>query len=445
MTVAGEKPRKIRPIGPIVFTVLVVAAGFFARNPIVDAVSGRSSSGFSLHTPFWYSALAPLSNVFDGLTLLSLPQVFSAFGFVCLIAIVLRFRAIGLRRRNDIPAFRARDHIRFAANVFGGIIAAAGLALLAPRPMAEFRMNNPDFVSVDFHSHTSASHDGRPEFTPEVNREWHRKAGFDAAYITDHHTFAGANAAMLANPRLSGEGMVLLPGLEYLDGDEHLLALGLDSKTTDPRRREWHPLFAGDSSAGKDAPTVLILALPGDVKATPAGEDAGIARLAAVELSDGSPRGIEQVAKDKSGVLALAKRKNLSLVAGSDNHGWGHAAVAWTVMRIPGWRTMPPARLDAAIRTALAESPVTATSVMTRRMPPAASALTVALTGPELAWEIARDIGWYERISWIFWIWAGWGLLLVAHRRRSARHVHIQWSLPEVVPGGSAEIVAVPD
>jgi predicted metal-dependent phosphoesterase TrpH len=436
---------KRRLIAPIFISILVLALGLASRAPIVDALSNRRIPGASLQIPSWYAVLAPISNLFDGLTLLSLPQVFSALGFACVVAIAFRIRSTIARSSKQLRAYRARDHFRFAANVAGAIIAVCGVALLIPRPMAGLRVNDRDLVAIDFHSHTSASHDGRPGFTPETNREWHREAGFDVAYITDHHTFAGARAAMHLNPALSGDGTVLLPGLEYLDDDEHVIALGLDPATTDPERREWHPLNSDATTMKEGAPALLIFSLPGNVVQVPADEEIGFARLSAIEISDGSPHGTEQAADDHPAILAMAKRLNLSLVSGSDNHGWGHAAMAWSVMRIPGWRAMIPARLDIAIRSTLVRNHSAAVTVVSRRLPSAASPFAIAMTGPELGWEIARDISWPERFSWVLWIWAGWSLMVLAERRRSARGLHITWVMPEIIPTIPAETLAVRD
>jgi hypothetical protein len=417
-----------RAILPAAASALLLLSGFFARSPIFDAVTLTQVPGISLRHSPWYSAVAPLSNIFDGLTLLSLPQVFSAFGFVCVIAAVLRARSTSLRKSSALPPYRGRDHLRFGANVIGAIIAVSGLALLMPRPTSALRTTG-DELTIDFHSHTSASHDGRPAFTPEANREWHRKTGFDVAYISDHHTFAGALAGMQANPRVAGEGTILLPALEYRDADEHVIALGLDPATTNPERREWHPMYASENTSYLSAPALLILSLPGDVTTVPADEEIGVARLGGIEISDGSPRGIEQAADDRDEIVAMARRRNLAILSGSDNHGWGHTAAAWSVMRIPGWRQMSPIRLDAAIRTALFTMRGAAVQVISRRAPVGNSVLSIALTGPELGWEIVSDIGWPERFAWVGWIWAGWGLVLVGARRRQIRRVDIPWSL----------------
>jgi hypothetical protein len=71
--------------------------------------------------------------------------------------------------------------------------------MIMPRPMAGLEATT-DIIVVDFHAHTKFSHDGRPDWKPEDVRAWHRAAGFDVAYVTDHRTFEGARDAWANNP-----------------------------------------------------------------------------------------------------------------------------------------------------------------------------------------------------------------------------------------------------
>ena len=425
-------------------SAVVILGGFFARPSIVEAVAGGAVHGARLESPASYRVLAPVSGVLDSLTLLSMPQLLCTLAFVCVVAALIRLSAMRARARAELPAFRASEQFRFGARTFGGMIAVCGLGLIAPRPMAAIRVEDPDVVAVDFHSHTSASHDGLSSFTPETNREWHRKAGFDVAYITDHHTFAGANAATLSNRTRAGGGVVLLPGLEYLDHDEHLLAIGLDTRTTDPQRREWRPVSGACVRSVAGAPPLLILALPANLERIPAGEETGCARLTALEISDGSPRGLEQQGSELALIRALAARYDLAMVSGSDNHGWGNTAPAWTLLRIPGWRAMSPAQLDVAIRRTLFFERAGATRVVMRRLPNGSSPMWIGFTGPQLAVELVRDLGWDERVSWLAWTWGVWLVLAFFARRRAGTTVRgLRWSrsgVPAWLAGGTAPV-----
>jgi hypothetical protein len=50
-----------------------------------------------------------------------------------------------------------------------------------------------------------------------------------------------------------------------------------------------------------------------------------------------------QVKRDHDRIVRIADSLDLTLVAGSDNHGWGRTAPGWTLRRIPGmWRAYSP-------------------------------------------------------------------------------------------------------
>src|SRR5258707_14805612 len=96
-----------------------------------------------------------------------------------------------------------------------------------PRPMAKLVVTDPNTVDADFHSHTNFSGDARKGFSPEENRAWHRHAGFNVAFISDHRSFGGAEAALHANPARAGDRTVLLSAYEgrYLGTFEIFLGL----------------------------------------------------------------------------------------------------------------------------------------------------------------------------------------------------------------------------
>ena len=84
---------------------------------------------------------------------------------------------------------------------------------------------------MDFHSHTNVSHDVRNTwmrgFDTEANRRWHTRAGFDAAFITDHNTIEG----LRPGSRGAGSGgqrkhPVLCPGIEVSAWRAHIVLLG---------------------------------------------------------------------------------------------------------------------------------------------------------------------------------------------------------------------------
>jgi len=200
----------------------------FSLSPLVDAVRPESPAAGSLSTPVLYDILAPASNVLDALTLLSPAQYWATFA-LCLVGM---FAPAIIHTLRQPRGFRPLSTIVPCLRFLGGTLAIVGLVIVAKRPMAALKLKDPDLIAVDFHSHTSASHDGRTGFDAEQNREWHQSSGFNAAYITDHKTFGGALDAAERNPAVAGGGMTLLPGVELRDGDQHPILLGADPGRT---------------------------------------------------------------------------------------------------------------------------------------------------------------------------------------------------------------------
>ena len=168
--------------------------------------------------------------------------------------------------------------------------------------------------------------------------------------------------------------MTLLPGVELRDGDEHPILIGVDPKRMRITSPDWKE--AAVAADGGPAPPILLLSMPGDILRIPLDETTGPIRVAGIEVSDGSPRGIAQAARDRDAIVALSGKLHLALVSASDNHGWGRTAPAWSVMNIPGWRDMTPAQLDIAIRrTIIDQGPRAITVIARRTAPPANSAI----------------------------------------------------------------------
>ncbi|MBW3552994.1 MAG: hypothetical protein KY466_05775, partial [Gemmatimonadetes bacterium] len=140
-----------------------------------------------------------------------------------------------------------------------------------------------------------------------------------------------------------------------------------------------------------------------------------------VEVSDASPRGLKQSRRDRSIILAMADSLNLALVASSNNHGWGRTTAAWTVLSLPGWRSMTPQRLNDAIERTLHTDRRRAARVIERRVPyPGASVPALALTVPAVTWQMFGGLGGAERSAWLLWAWGTAFLVLPLLRRARA-------------------------
>jgi hypothetical protein len=394
---------------PLAISGILLITAIFSLPPLVDVATTAPPLFANLRTPALYDLLAPISNVLDALTLLS-PAQYSATFAICALCFLVTTSVIQLRISGRLSAARAA---RSAAGFLGATIGVAGVMLIATRPMASLELNDRDLIAVDFHSHTEASHDGRAGFTAERSREWHRGSGFDAVYVTDHQTFDGALEAVKGNPTLAAEGTVLLPGVELRDGDEHLILIGVDPRRMKISSPDWED--AAVAADGGPAPPVLLLSLPGDVLRIPSAEIRGPIKLAGIEASDGCPRGLAQAALQRDSIIAISARLGVALVSGSDNHGWGRAAPAWSVLRIPGWRTMTPAQLDIAIRQTLLARGARAVQVVARRTAaPPHNTIQSAFAGFAVVIVMARTMTATDRLSWGAWSWV---LCFVSLRR----------------------------
>ena len=386
----GETLRRWHGAAPAIASALLIVGAALPEPSVRDAVTGAAAEGVHVALPATYLLLAPFCAVADWMAELPLHRHYELM--VCLLAAVALW-----------PTPRRRGSLRdLACRVVRGIVAVPlvyAAAVLIPRPIPRLVARDPDVIVVDFHSHTSASHDGRAGFDAEANRAWHAAAGFDVAYVTDHGTLTAARAAAARNPRRAGDGVVLLPGIEQAVRGQHINLLG------DPAR-------VSDTSA---APRVALLTLPARLDAA-----AADASLSAVELSDASPRGLQQGDRERAAILALAARRNLAAVTGSNDHGWAINAVAWTLVRVPSWRDMTPETLDRAIRVALTTRRFDATRVVERRRLASSSGAPASIAGALAAdwWALCRALSWPERLAWLAWLWAP--ALFARARRRSS-------------------------
>ncbi len=412
----------------VALTALLLGGYLWPRSSLV-LIGGRGVDDFSLYQPMRYLAMAPVARLLDELSLLSAEQHVTLLASLALLCVA---RAVFVsRRRRDgfaIPCIVRACIVPLVATV-GTYLAGA----VIPRPMLALQASNPSDLLVDFHSHTSRSHDGRPGWDAESNRAWHSAAGFDAAYITDHQTMAswqtlaGVNARSRPSLRaLAGvvaavtpgpSRVVLLPGVESVVPGAHLSLLGV--QTEDGRlfrhARDLDTLaFARIDSTNRP---VVVLTLPYSLTRPPE----RLPAVDAIEISDGAPRGLGFSRAHRAQIIGLADSLGVPLVASSNNHGWGSTAVAWTVLHVEGWRTLPPRRLEARIRDVLRRHP-NAVRVVERSAVGISGGWGSRLTLiPRLGLHIARVLSPRERLAFGVWIWGLWlwGIPLHVRGRRA--------------------------
>ena len=411
------------PLGIALIALLVVLSAAVAVDPVRDAVTLGRVNEVSLRLPAAYLLLAPLSNVLDTLTLMSVRQHI-AFILTIIVVYAVWWWLVG--RAGLEKALPARRALRELARIGVGLVVLVALyaaAAVLPRPMARLDAS-PDVMALDFHTHTRYSHDGRPDWTPEAVRTWHHDAGFDVAFITDHRTFEGARDAWANNPASVGQATVLLPAIEVVWKGEHVNVLDADRMyrgILNSTLRDIDDQALTMVSMVPGAEPVLIETMPGDLSKVQAASGKGTAGVRAIEIVDGAPRGLGQTRAERARIIHLADSTNIALVAGSDNHGWGRTAAGWTLMFIPNWRSITPDELSKSIANVLRGGGRGSTRVVARYIANTETGIALPFTAPLVGWGMLRALSTDERVVWLAWCllaYLGWRVL-IARRRTS--------------------------
>lgn len=401
---------------PVLLSSAVIFGGLFSGSPLRDAVTGSSPVEGKLALSPLYVLLSPLSRVLDTLGLLSTGQHVALGATVVGLAIL-----VAAVRRARPPRRRTMRALTSGAIALATLVILYACVAALPRPMAALAVSDPNVIRVDFHSHTNASHDARSGFSPEANRAWHARGGFDAAYISDHRSFDGAEAGRSWNLERAGDGVVLISAFEgrYLGTFE--IFLGFTRADSATRMDGHRRLLEGRLLSGRLPASVVALPSPlSDVQ--PVAHD-GLPFMAAIEISDGSPRGFAQSDRDHIAIIRRADSLGMAVVSGSNNHGWGRVVPAWTLVNVPNWRALSADSLGGAIEYALRGAP-RAVKVVERVRPTLSSPQSLALTAPVVGAQLFTRLTTTERLVWLAWIWAIWLMWMVARRRRIGQSVN---------------------
>jgi len=334
---------------------------------LLDAVTGTVPAGADLVRPASYTVLAPLSNVLDAVTFLSLTRA-RAFLVVWVIGLV----AWGALRRGTLG-----QRLRRAVVGPLGIVLVGVAAVLLPRPVPSLIASDSTVTVLDYHAHTAASHDGRPGWQVENLAAWHAAQGFQASYVTDHNVIF--DRAVDARIRL-------LPGVEWSVYAQHIVALGavapIDRRVFNRDTRALLGLFAELHRQG----ALGLASLPEYWANHWDDLDAFVAAgVDGFEIVNCAPKAIGFPASLRARVLQLAAQHDLLVVGASDNHGWGKVTCVWNL-------SSPSAHGYAA------------NHVIARPIALAQGdwePWTAAYTQP---WLMLRSLSWSERSSWITWI-----------------------------------------
>ena len=397
-------PRRI--LWPTVVTLVLLLPGLYPLPALRDSMNGLGFDGARLVVSTGYLRLAPIFNVLDALSLLTLPQHYGVIGSVLVLWLVGRLRLAG---RTATPVRWMRELLDFLG-VMAGIVAVYAIGILVPRPMAKLQVFDPELVVVDFHSHTLASHDGRPGFDAERNRAWHKAAGFHVSYITDHLSSEGAPSwreaekGLAANPPRSGEGTIIAVGIEAHSNGTHVNVLG--ARPADLGLFGPADHLKAKARLASGPPPVVLQTIPADLALFAREKLDSVTPTIAMEVNDAAPRGLAQNLRDRPHILRMVDSLNLAPLAGSDNHGWGRTAAAWSLVKVPGWHSLPPNVLAARIEEIIRTQRRFAVRTIERRTPqvgPPVSELVFTL--PALLYDLNASISAMERLSWILWVW----------------------------------------
>jgi hypothetical protein len=421
---------------PLLLSACVLAGQLFHLAPLADALTGAAPSDVRLIYPAGHVLLAPFTLLADWLNGSPTRELKGL-----LLWALAAYALARLTRRRTGRSGLVRGTLREA---LAGTLFLVGLALFVawgafvPRPIPRLAAGDPDVLVFDLHSHTAASHDGRPGFGPAENAAWHARAGFDAAFVTDHNTAAAIRSWSATAPP---GAFRLLPGIELSLSGLHLLALGAAREIpVAPFRDRW------------DATGVLIRALAaGDTAPPPSSTRGGVRPPAAavrpflvaslpeywehhwgvdldtlaawgvrgVEVWTTSPRAMGFPPALRREVAAWARRRGLALFAATDMHGLGYTASAWNVTRIRGWRQLEAGPLAAVLVAKFAREGADASEpvVLRRWLPETPAQATVAV--PLNFVLLLRAASPAHGAALLAWIWAG--ALLFSFRRRSPR------------------------
>jgi hypothetical protein len=403
-----------RPVAGVAFPLFLTAALLAARAaaapPLSDPTGAELPPSIHLTVPWLYWVLAPFFTLWDGISMLSMSRLRGfLLGLVVLYAAWRVGRALWHRYAwSAVPLSRGVLGREVRLLLICLVLLAAFLAVgaLWHRPMLALAGTEQDEAVVDFHSHTNVSHDVRGTlmrgFDTEANLRWHRRAGFDAVFITDHNTVAGLTPHSGTPARC--------PGIEVSAWKAHIVLLG-DSLPVERRRYNssfqalLELLRTSDSTYG----ALSVASLPEYEENHWTHLDSLVnAGLDGFEIVNAAPKANEFSRARRDTVIALARRTNRFVVGVSDIHGWGATSLVWNLVRVPGWHA-PGTRLCDMILSRLREG-FPAVHVIERHYLVAESAWPLWLTPIGVIWETWRGMGWGLAASWLGWIWGTWSL-----------------------------------
>ena len=394
------------PLLAILLTVALVAARALRAVPLYDPLGAPLPPGVHLGFPVIHLLFAPLFDLWDAASMLSLRRLEWLVAGLLLLFLVMRGVLAMLRRRVDPDAGPPIGLIReLSALLFAllGFLAFVAGGLLWHRPMVALRGVPAGLMAVDLHSHSNASHDVQGTlmtgFDAEASQRWHRRAGYDAFFLTDHNTVAGLPAG-------SGNGLPFVcPGIEVSAWRAHIVLLG--TRDSVDRSRYGGSLdgvlrLLRESESRYGA--ISIASLPEyDRNHFDHLDQLIAAGVDGFEIVNPSPKAAMFSKAHRDSVIALGKAHDLLLVGVSDSHGWGATNLSWNLVRVPGWKdARDPCQ---PLLKQLTTGGSATVQIAERHHLEDDSKWPLLLTPEGIVWETWRALTPLQTLSWLFWIW----------------------------------------
>jgi hypothetical protein len=401
-----------RLLAPALLIVAVLGARLAAVPALTDPVLGALSPSIHLSVPPIYLLLAPVFTVWDGISMLSMSrlrgflQALAGFYFLWRLGRWWLHRSFG---HPSVTTWFNELRVLLLATVSFLLFVVAGA--LWHRPMLSLSGAPSGLKVVDFHSHTNISHDVRGTlmrgFDAEANRRWHRRAGFDAVFLTDHNVVSHESRVASRKPGEAAGVTAVCPGIEVSAWHAHIVLLG----DTLPVARDRYGkglegllslLRSSDSAYG----ALSVASLPEYQRNHWNRLDQLVAAgLDGFEIVNASPAANELGRAQRDSVIALARAHNRFVVGVSDSHGWGATSMVWNLVAVPAGTTDLCAGVLRQLRLGFP-----AVRIVERHRLRADDPWPMWLTPVGVLWETWRSMGWPLTISWIGWalLWMGW-------------------------------------
>jgi predicted metal-dependent phosphoesterase TrpH len=267
------------------------------------------------------------------------------------------------------------------------------IGLFVQLPNDKVISQDPQWILVNFHSHSYYSHDGL--LSPAELSTWHRSHGFDAFFLTEHNN----HQKTLELQELQRQGTfplspLVLCGHEY-SGSNHLLLLGLsenfnskdmpDSAAIQKAHEQKGAAFVAHWFRKKTRSIQYYI-------------DCGADGFEIVNQNEGLYYD-RQVFRN---IMDACSSAGLLMIGACDYHGYGNVCSVWNALQIPGWHQMDIQQKRDSILQLLRHRDQSKLVVMVYTDRP---------LGLGLAWSpfynifyYFRSLNLYQAAAWIVWL-----------------------------------------